>query len=124
MSGLKARVLGFIVSAGLVALCVGVAGCAHQQRLVGGEVQPVPNNDLAALNADDIVLMMRRAGFSDDEILKYGPRVRNDIAVSGGSRVATHSIVAAIFAVHGENVYVSTQRAGTFRYNYRTQTFR
>ncbi len=108
----------------LAAAVLGGFSCAHQQRLMGGAVERIPNRDVVALSADDIVLLMRRAGFSDMQILDYGPKVRNDLAASGGSRVVSHNFVEAIFAVHDDTVYASTRQRGTFRYEPETQTFR
>lgn len=114
----------FSIACLLLAAVFSGLSCVHQQRLMGGVVEPLPNRDVAGLTADDIVLLMRRAGFSDMQILEYGPRVRNDLAASGGSRVVSHNFVEAIFAVHDDTVYASTRRRGTFRYEPETQTFR
>ncbi len=48
----------------LALLSSGVVGCMHHNK--GFEVIPVSNRYVLTLSADDVVQVMRRAGFSDD----------------------------------------------------------
>ena len=123
MRAIQASLLRRVVLAALLAT-LWLSACAHQQRLLSGDVEHMPNSDVAALTADDIVLVLNHAGFNDDQILRYGPKVRNDLASSGGSRITIHNLVESIFAVHGEDLYVSSRGIGTFRYSLATHTFR
>ncbi|NIO40451.1 MAG: hypothetical protein GTO41_09820, partial [Burkholderiales bacterium] len=49
----------------------------------GFEVIPVSNRNILDLSADDVVQVMRRAGFSDNQILELGTDVRDGIFMSG-----------------------------------------
>ena len=68
-----ARITGLVA---LVLFPVMLAGC----QTAAMHVVPTASEHHLALAADDIVLMMRQAGFTDSEILKYGTDVRNALA--------------------------------------------
>lgn len=59
-------------------------------------------------------MAMRRAGFTDGQIIRHGPAVRNSLATSGAAQVRGRQLVLAIFAVQGDRLYVSTREHGTF----------
>lgn len=98
-----------------------VAGCTDSSRW---EVQPLPNEYLAELDADDVARVMRRSGFSDDLILELGPRVRNALATNGATRVLTGHSVEAIFAVEDNLLYAASRRRGSFIYELHENQFR
>ncbi len=88
-----------------------LAGCAHI-RLI-----PLSNRDVVALTADDVVRVMRRAGFADHQILDMGTDVRNMLATSGSVEIRVGNKVEAILAVRGQYVHVSSRQRGNFIYN-------
>jgi hypothetical protein len=96
----------------------GLVGCAYQNT--GIQVIPVSNRQVLALNADDVVQIMRRAGFSDYQIMQYGPTLRNGLAHSGAVEIRINKKVEAVFAVNGDAIYISTRLRGNFIYNIRT----
>jgi hypothetical protein len=78
------------------------------------------NRHVLALDADDVVQIMRRAGFSDSQILEYGTDLRNGLAESGAVQIKIGRKVEAVFAVNlndGNCVYISTRLRGNFIYN-------
>jgi hypothetical protein len=78
------------------------------------------NRNVLALTADDIVQVMRRAGFSDRQIMEYGTDIRNGLAESGAVQIKINNKVEAVFAINRENgdcVYTSTRLRGNFIYN-------
>lgn len=100
----------------LVLLALGIVGCANR----GIQVVPLSNRNVLALDADDIIQVMRRAGFSDRQILEYGTDVRNGLAESGAVQIKISNKVEAVFAINRENgdcVYTSTRLRGNFIYN-------
>jgi len=102
----------------LALLALGAVGCAHQST--GIRVVPLSNRDVLALTPDDIVVVMRRAGFSDNQILEYGTDLRNGLAESGAVQIKVGKKVEAVFAVNlnnGDCVYISTRLRGNFIYN-------
>jgi hypothetical protein len=109
------EVIGLLL---LMLLAFGLAGCAYQNT--GIQVIPVSNREVLALNADDVVQIMRRAGFSDNQIMQYGTDLRNGLAQSGAVEVRINKKVEAIFAVNGDSVYISTRLRGNFIFNIRT----
>ena len=99
-----------------------IAGCAKP----GTEVQVVilANQDRAALNADDIVCIMRRAGFSDDQVLEFGTDVRNSLTLTGAAKIIIDDTVEAILAVDGDYLHVASRQTGSFIYDLKKQQFR
>jgi hypothetical protein len=63
---------------------------------------------------------MRRAGFSDRQILEYGTDLRNGLAESGAVQIKIGKKVEAVFAVNlseSNCVYISTRLRGNFIYD-------
>ena len=101
--------------AGLALLTLAaLGGCERPQKM---RVASLPDRDVAALRADDIVLLMRRAGFSDQEIVELGPDIRNTLATSGGVMIRIGAIVEAMFSVEGNFLHVTTRTKGSFIYD-------
>jgi hypothetical protein len=66
---------------------------------------------------------MRRAGFSDQEILDLGPEIRNTLASTGAAMIRIGDKVKAIFAVDGKFLHVSTRARGSFIYDLGKKVF-
>lgn len=101
----------------LALLVFGVVGCV---RSTGIRVIPLSNRNVLALSSDDVVVVMRRAGFSDEQILEYGTGLRNGLAESGAVQIKIGKKVEAVFAINvddGDCVYISTRLRGNFIYN-------
>lgn len=99
-----------------------VIGCDEQTKVdsTGGiNISPVFNSEVVRLNAHDIVEIMRRSGFTDEQIQKHGKSMRDGLAQSGAVqlKVDDSGKVEATFAVHGPCVYISTRLRGTFVYD-------
>jgi len=109
---------GVIIVLLLIALlALGVVGCTQH---TGFEVIPVSSRNVLALTADDIVQVMRRAGFSDNQILEIGTEVHDALLQSGGVYIKVNKKVEATFAVSDDDVYISTRLRGNFIYNVNT----
>jgi hypothetical protein len=111
-------------------MCTGLALLMLAAATLGGCDQPnqmqvisVANRDIAPLEADDVVVTMRRAGFSDQEILELGPEVRNALASTGAAMIRVGDKVKAIFAVDGKFLHVSTRARGSFIYDLGKKVF-
>ena len=102
----------------LTLLALGVGGCARSSA--GIRVIPLSNRKVLALSPDDVVVVMRRAGFSDTQILEYGTDLRNGLAESGAVQIKIGKKVEAVFAINlddGDCVYISTRLRGNFIYD-------
>jgi hypothetical protein len=101
------------------------AGCANS----GGsdptafQVVPVGSRDVAALSSNDVVRVMRRSGFSDEQILELGTQVRNALLLSGAVEVKRGRIIEAIFAVNNNSLFITTRLRGNFIYNIENGTW-
>jgi hypothetical protein len=102
----------------LTLLASGVVGCMHRAR--GFEVIPVGNRSVIELSSDDVVQVMRRAGFSDDQILELGTDVHDGLLRSGAVQVKLDDKVEVVFAASGDDVYIGTRLRGNFIYNVNT----
>lgn len=87
-------------------------------------VTPIPNREVIALDADAIVAIMHRAGFSDEEILDLGTDLRNSLAQQGAAQIRVGKKTEAIFAVHGTYIHISSRRRNGFLYNTETKEVR
>ncbi|MEK7995169.1 MAG: hypothetical protein AAB403_15295 [Planctomycetota bacterium] len=102
----------------LLLLTLGMMGCAR--RATGIQIIPLSSSNVLALGADDLIEVMRRAGFSDEQILEHGPDVHDGLAQSGAVQVRVNNKVEAVFAINrdrGDCVYISTRVRGNFIYN-------
>lgn len=104
-----------LVAVVLIPLLLGA--CASTDRgiaLAEETVTPMTVGDSADVPADQLVSAMLRAGFSREEILTHGVAVRRALAESGGARVRSGNMVAAMMAIHGRKLYIVSRTRGTF----------
>ena len=87
-----------------------------QQKQNEGLIQIVPqsNQEVADLNPDDIVTIMRRIGFTDEHILELGTDLHDALLNAGGARVIYQDETEAILAVNGAQVYIRSRSRGSF----------
>jgi hypothetical protein len=105
---------GFVV---VLLLALTIVGCTNNSAYPKLQVIPLNNQNVVALSPDDVVRIMRQAGFSDPQILQYGTDLRNGLSQSGAAQVKAREKVEAIFAAHGDYIYVTTRLRGSFIYN-------
>jgi hypothetical protein len=102
----------------LVILASGLSGCTGNR---GFELFPLNNQqNVLTLSSDDIVRVMRRAGFSDNQILQYGEDLHLALAQYGAAQIKIRKRLEAVFAINGDAVYISTRLRGNFIYNIKT----
>jgi hypothetical protein len=97
-----------------------IMGCAPSTTsypLSELRITPLNNKNTIALNANDIVQMMRWVGFSDEQILKLGGRMHDSLLHSGAAQLEIGNKVEAIFAVNDNFVYIATRSRGSFIYD-------
>lgn len=114
--------IGYEVSTGswiiiLLLLTFSVVGCASTTAHTGFQVIPLSNQNIADLSAKDIIQVMQRAGFSDEQILELGADLRDGLSMSGAAQVKVGDKVEVVFAVRSDCVYISTRLRGNFIYN-------
>jgi hypothetical protein len=102
----------------LIILASGLSGCTGNR---GFELFPLNNQqNVLTLSSDDIVRVMRRAGFSDNQILQYGEDLHLALAQYGAAQIKIRKKLEAVFAINGDAVYISTRLRGNFIYNIKT----
>ena len=106
-----------IVSTLLVFLVLGAAGCGQS---TGIQVMAMSNRSVLTLTADDVVQVMKAAGFSDTQIWEHGTAVRDGLARSGAVQVKIDDTVEVVFAAKDDFIYISTRLRGHFVYNIQT----
>jgi hypothetical protein len=75
------------------------------------------NTEVARLSPDDVVRIMRRVGFSDDQILALGTDLYGALSLSGGADLYNGKRLEMIFAVHNQQVHIQSRLRGTFVYD-------
>lgn len=113
----KSRVHHAITALSLLVLALTIVGCMSTR---GIQVIPMGSRGVLDLSADDIVEIMQAAGFSDAQIIDYGTEVHDGLAQSGAVQIKMGRKVEAIFAVNGNDIYISTRLRGYFIYNINT----
>jgi len=106
----------------ILILALGIGGCttatnSYSSRL---RITPLSNQNTINLRADDIVQMMQRVGFSDEQILELGTNMRDSLLRSGAAQLEINDKVEAVFAVSNDFVYIATRLRGSFIYNVKT----
>ncbi|MFW6155452.1 MAG: hypothetical protein ACOC95_09565 [Planctomycetota bacterium] len=102
----------------------GCGGPRGDASLLDNRIVPLPNRSAVALTADDVVIMMLRAGFSEEQILELGTDLRNALAANGSARLRVGEATEALFAVVDRVVHVSSRRRGSFIYDLDAQRCR
>ncbi len=113
----KSRVYSAITALSLLILALAAVGCASSR---GIQVIPLGSRSVLNLDADSVITIMRQAGFSNEQIIEYGTEVRDGLAQSGAVQIKVNRKVEAIFAVNGDDIYISTRLRGYFIYNVNT----
>jgi hypothetical protein len=104
----------------LMLLALGLGGCVGNR---GFEIFPLNNQNVLTLSSDDIVRVMRRAGFSDNQILQYGEDLHIALAQYGAAQIKINKKLVAVYAINGDDVYISSALFGkTQNFIYNTKT--
>ncbi len=112
----ESRNIGVIIALFLLAfLAFGVVSCVSRSL----QVVPIRNQNVLILSSDDVVRVMRRAGFSNGQILEYGTDLHDALSQSGAAQIRTRRGLRAVFAIKEDSVYISS-RFGNFIYNMNT----
>jgi hypothetical protein len=99
-------------------LALGMTGCCTSSTTSSElRITPLSNKNTITLSADDIVRIMRRAGFSDEQILELGGRMHDSLLHSGAAQLEIGNRVEALFAANNNFVYIATRLRGSFIYD-------
>ena len=96
------------------ALLVGCAGIDGNVARFEADVQKITVGEPFAISARDLAAVMLQAGFTGEEVLEYGPKVRSAIGMSGGAQNTKDRYARAILTVLEGKLYVSSRDFGTF----------
>jgi hypothetical protein len=88
-----------------------------KQSKEGLRVVAKSNKEVARLSSDDVVRIMQRVGFSDDQILDLGTDLYNALLLSGGADVYYGKSLEMIFAVNAQQVQIQSRSRGSFLYD-------
>jgi hypothetical protein len=102
--------------AGAAALALSLSACGVADSNVerfNAPVTPVQTDETAAVPAFVLARAMAEAGFTPNQILDYGPAVRNALAQSGGAQIADGDRVLAVASVLDGRLFIVSSEAGT-----------
>lgn len=94
-------------------LALSLSGCVRS----GIRIVPVAANEVLELSADDIVLIMQKVGFTNDQILDYGPAIQEALKTRGSAKVLIDGQVEIILSIKQGDVYIGSLSRGLFIYN-------
>jgi hypothetical protein len=80
-------------------------------------VVPQENPDQADLSAEDILRVLERVGFSDEQILQLGPALHRALQTAGAAEIKLGKKTEMAFGVNGERLFITSRTRGTFVYN-------
>ena len=98
-------------------LSLGIVGCMQSG---GIQVIPIASQHVLQLSANDVVEVMRRAGFTDMQIWEHGMTLREGLARSGAVQIRINGKIEAVFGIRGSDVYINTLTRGYHVYNVNT----
>jgi hypothetical protein len=81
------------------------------------EIVPQANREVADLSPDDVVRVMRRIGFTDEQIIEFGVEMHQALFRSGAARVVYKKETEAIVRIKGMQVYVGSRTRGNAIYD-------
>jgi hypothetical protein len=93
-----------------------LGGCMRS----GIKVVPVPSQDVLTLTPDEVILILQRIGFVNEQIREHGWSVSEGLAKSGAVRIFVDGSVEAGLAIKGDEVFISSRSRGQFIYNINT----
>ncbi len=86
-------------------------------------IVPVSNREAARLSPEDIIRIMQRVGFSNDQILELGTDLRQALLLSGGAELFYGKRLEMLLAVNNQQVQIQSRTRGTFVYDVIMQRF-
>lgn len=101
-----------------------LSGCVLNGRLHSLSLYPVPNQHRTDLSATDVVNIMKRAGFSDEEIMELGTSLRNYMATHGACQVSNGKLADTIIAAHQDTIYIVSHLRGSSCYDLKQKAFK
>jgi hypothetical protein len=103
-------------------------GCAHtqdaSQPLPPQQVVGLPNPEVAALTADDVVQVMWAAGMSEAQIMSLGRELRNTLARRGAAYIRIGRYVELVLAVRNDLLHITSRSRGSFIYDLKEHQFK
>lgn len=89
-----------------------------KQDKEGLQIVARSNREVARrMSADDIVRIMQRVGFSDEQIVDLGTDLYNALRRSGAADVYNGRTHEMIFAINNQQVQIQCRSRGTFFYD-------
>jgi hypothetical protein len=79
--------------------------------------------EVVRLSPDDVIRIMQRVGFSDDQILDLGPDLYSALLQSGAAEVLYGRHTEMILVVSNRQVRIQSRTRGTFVYDVLMQDF-
>jgi hypothetical protein len=81
------------------------------------QIVPQTNREVADLSPDDVVLIGRRIGFTDEQILDLGTQLHDALLFSGAARVFYGKRAEALLRVESGQVFIYSASRGLFVYD-------
>lgn len=96
---------------------------SRRQSTNGLRIVARSGREVVRLSPDDVVRIMQRVGFSDDQILELGTDLYNALLLSGAAEVIYGKRTEMIFVVSNRQVQIQSHSRGSFVYDVLMQQF-
>ena len=96
---------------------------SRRQSTNGLRIVARSGREVVRLSPDDMVRIMQRVGFSDDQILELGTDLYNALLLSGAAEVIYGKRTEMLFVVSNRQVQIQSHSRGTFVYDVLMQQF-
>jgi hypothetical protein len=90
---------------------------SRRQEPEGYRVAPANGRNVADVSVDDVIHLMRRVQFSDDEIIELGPGLREALRQYGGAKITDGADAVVSFLVSGTAILVESDGRGSYVYD-------
>jgi hypothetical protein len=93
------------------------------EQSVALRVEARPGGQAAELTPDDVISVMRRAGFANPQILSLGSSLRDALRYSGAAVVLRGRQALVMCAVNADYLFVQSQGQSSFVYDIKDKCF-
>ncbi len=81
------------------------------------QIVPKSSREVADLSPDDVVVIARRIGFTDEQVLDLGTQLHDALLFSGAASVFYGKTAIANLRVEGQQVFIYSASRGLFVYD-------
>jgi hypothetical protein len=98
-------------------------GFHHKDQSKDLRVEQRTSGQAVDLKADEIIRVMRRIGLGDDQILSFGPVLRDAMRSTGAAAILRGDELEVMLVVNEDHLFVQSRSQGSFIYDIKDKRF-